>query len=99
MDLILEGLAWIPKNFKHDSMVSPKERIQKVDLDDPLLNYADGYTIFERWYVKVDGFSGELVAESSAVSPTLQPIFTVSSASISARTPPRNIFKLCLQMY
>ena len=60
-------------------MVPPKERIQKVDLDDPLSKYADGYTICKLWYVKVDGSSGELVAESSAVSPTVQPSFTVYS--------------------
>ena len=70
-------------------MVPPKERIQKVDLDDPLSNYADGYTICKLWYVKVDGSSGELVAESSAVSQTVQPRFTVSLSSGSATTPPR----------
>ena len=73
----------------YDGMVPCKERIQKVDLDDPLLKYADGYTICELWYVMVDGTSGESVAESSAVSPIIQPSYTVSSASVSAKTPPR----------
>ena len=59
-------------------MFPPKNRIQKVELDDPLSKYAQGYTICKLWYVKVDGYSGETVAELSAISPTVQPRFTAS---------------------
>jgi hypothetical protein len=63
-------------------------------LDDPLSKYAYGYTICKLWFVKVDATSGESVAESSAVSPTVQPSYTVSSASVSATTPPRTSLEI-----
>ncbi len=64
----------------YDGMDSPSKRIQIFNSNDLTSQYAEGYSILELWYVKVESSSDAPGSAPSVIPPAVQPRVPLPSA-------------------